>query len=491
MAETITQTARLLVVSRESSVLRPLSSLAESHCWQIETAVTPWDAMERVQSGLTPSLLLLDLPREDGETLQVLRWLRRLRPELPIIVTCFPNHAGRKDEALRLGAQDFLVRPFQEEQLVASLQRHLMSSVNDEMEIASDDIEQVGPDSYFVSASPVTRKLRSQAELLAETDVPVLILGERGSGKDTVARLIHKLSVQSAFKFLKVNCCDMPADLLEAELFGSSRNGSKRSAPGILNNGQRGTIFLHEITDMPLEIQNKVAAIVEQAVSSPSDNEDKHSPTARLIAATSASLDRAVAEGRIREGLYYRLSAFTVQVPPLRQRKFEIPILLQHFMHKLAKYYGLPAREFSSTVIEACQQYSWPGNLTELESFVKRYLIGGDSELVVNEFHPDVVNGFAGRRAAAGSSGYSGLQSYSAGSEDQGRARSLRSLVQDVRGEAERNMIATALQKTGWNRKAAARLLQVSYRTLLYKIDQYQMRASNSSVPHKSDGKAH
>lgn len=465
--------------------MRPLSWLAESHCWQIETAVTPWDAMERVQSGLTPNLLLLDLPRDDGESLHVLRWLRRLRPELPIIVTCFPNHAGRKDEALRLGAQDFLIRPFREDQLEASLQRHLVYSVNDEMELASEDIEQVGPDSYFVSASPVTRKLRSQAELLAETDVPVLILGERGSGKDTVARLIHKLSVRSAFKFLKVNCSDMPADLLEAELFGSGHNGTKRSALGLLENGQRGTIFLHEITDMPLELQNRLAAIVEQAVSSPSSSEEKHSSTVRLIAATSASVDRAVAERRIREDLYYRLSAFTVQLPPLRQRKFEIPILLQHFMHKLAKYYGLPPREFSSTVIGACQQYSWPGNLKELENFAKRYLIGGERELVATGLASSV------NEITDGSGSKSGPNSKMSYSQAQSGARSLKSLVQDVRGEAERTMIATALHKTGWNRKAAARLLQVSYRTLLYKIDQYHMRASNSSVSHKSDEKAH
>lgn len=480
MAETITETARLLVVSRESSVLRPLSSLAESHCWQIETAVTGWDAMERVQSGMTPHLLLLDLPRDNGDTLHVLRWLRRLRPELPVIVTCFPNDAERKNEALRLGAQDFLVRPFHEDHLEASIQRHLLPPAADEMEIASEDIEQVGPESYFVSAGPVSKKIRAQAELLAETDVPVLILGESGAGKDTVARLIHKLSLRSAFKFVKMNCSDMPAELLSAELLGTQANG-KAARLGLLERAEKGTVFLHEITEIPLEVQSKVMAMLGGSTGDPSKAEGERSSNLRLIAATSANLDRAIAERRFREDLYYRLSAFTVQLAPLRQRKFEIPILLQHFMHKLSKHYGLPAREFSSAVLGACQQYSWPGNLKELENFVKRYLIGGEAELVSNNLQPHPV-GQTGASRTARSTIFADREDSRGSFDSQTTVRSLKSLVHDVRSEAERNMIATALQKTGWNRKAAARLLQVSYRTLLYKIEQYHMRASGSFV---------
>ena len=212
MAENLTETIRLLIVSRESALLGPLWSVAEQNSWQIEAAGNPWDAVERVQSGVAPHLLLLDVPRGDGDSLHLLRWLRRLRPDLPVIVTCFPEDSGRKREATRLGAQEVLIRPFDEERLEAAIHRHLMSPENEEAEVASEDIEQLGPDSFFISASPVTQKLRAQAELLAEADVPVLILGEPGSGKDTVARLIHKLSVRSGFNFLKVNCADMPGE---------------------------------------------------------------------------------------------------------------------------------------------------------------------------------------------------------------------------------------------------------------------------------------
>ena len=198
----------------------------------------------------------------------------------------------------------------------------------------------------------------------------------------------------------------------------------------------------------------------------------------RILAATSANIERALSEKKLREDLYYRLSAFTVQAPPLRQRKDELPLLLRHFMHHLAKHYSLPPRTFSPSVLDACHAYSWPGNLRELEEFVKRYLVMGDKELAFAAPKSDHIpgNGKAARNPEpvvevliAGDNG-----------ERSSSLNSLKSLVQSVRCEAERSAIATALDKTGWNRKAAARLLKVSYRTLLYKIEQYHMSSAEA-----------
>jgi two-component system, NtrC family, response regulator AtoC len=481
VAENLTETARLLVVSRESSILKPLWSVAEQNSWQLETAVTAWDAIERVQSGAVPHLLLLDLPRGDGDSLHLLRWLRRIRPDLPVIVTCFPEDASRKREATRLGAQEVLVRPFEGTRLESAIQRHLDSADNEEAEILSEDIEQLGPDSFFVSASPVTQKLRAQAELLAEADVPVLILGEAGTGKDTVARLIHKFSVRSGFSFLKVNCADMPAELLEAELFGSATvsSGNSRIGPGKFERAEKGTVLLDEIAEMPVALQSRLMQVLQdKALFKP--GYDKAIPVdVRIIAATSASIDRALAERKLREDLYYRLSAFTVQVPPLRQRRSEIVVFLRHIMHQLARHYGLLSREFSASVLEACQHYSWPGNLDELENFVKRYLVAGDEELTFNELKSAQTGGSGSHLAPPSKPVFSHSDMNSA-EEGQLAPKSLKSLINSVKCEAERNAIGNALQKTGWNRKAAARLLQVSYRTLLYKIDQYHMSASES-----------
>jgi two-component system response regulator AtoC len=482
VADNITETARLLVVSRESAVLRPLWSVAEENSWQVETAGNPWDAIERVQSGVTPNLLLLDLPRGDGDSLHLLRWLRRIRPDLPIVVICFPEDAGRKGEAIRLGAQEVLIRPLDDAALESAVHRHLVSTENGEAEIASEDIEQLGPDSFFISASPVTQKLRAQAELLAEADVPVLILGEPGSGKDTVARLIHKLSVRSGFGFLKVNCSDMPGELLEAELFGSERNPSAsngHSGPGKLERADQGTIFFDEIAAMPLGLQNKLVQVLQDRVLIRPGSDRAVPVDIRILAATSASIDRALSERTLREDLYYRLSAFTVQVPPLRQRRSEISVLLQHWMHQLARHYGLPAREFSPAVLDACQHYSWPGNLNELENFAKRYLVAGDKELSFSELKSNLTGTTEVARVANPGRMASRL-SADPSEEERSGPKSLKSLINSVKCEAERNAIGTALQKTGWNRKAAARLLQVSYRTLLYKIDQYHMSASES-----------
>jgi two-component system, NtrC family, response regulator AtoC len=488
LPENMVETARLLVVSRESAVLRPLWSIAEPNSWQIETAASAWDAIERVQSGAVPHLLLLDLPRGDGDSLHLLRWLRRIQPELPVVVVCFAEDSSRKREALRLGAQEVLVRPFDEVGLEAAIQRHLTSFDKGDAKIASEDIEQLGPDSFFVSASPVTQKLRAQAELLAEADVPVLILGEPGTGKDTVAKLIHKLSVRSGFPFLKVNCADMPAELLEAELFGSEKAaaGNGRGGTGKFERAEKGTVFLDEIAEMPASVQNKLMHVLQDRVLPRSGNgpgKDRNNGKTvpvdiRILAATSSAIDRVLAERKLREDLYYRLSAFTVQMPALRQRRSEIPVLLQHSMHRTARHYGLPPREFSPEVVEACQNYSWPGNLHELENFVKRYLVSGDKQLAFSEFVAN-VNGGNGNHPAEPSRRAIAYSDPSLTEEQQG-PKSLKSLINTVKCEAERNAIGTALQRTGWNRKAAARLLQVSYRTLLYKIDQYHMSASES-----------
>ena len=480
MAENITETARLLVVSRDSAALRPLWGIAEPNFWQLETAVSAWDAIERVQSGAAPHLLLLDVPRGDSDSLHILRWMRRLRPDLPVIVMCGPEDTGLRREATRLGAQEVLIKPFDEARLAATIHRHLVFPEGEGAEIASEDIEQLGPDSFFVSASPVTQNLRAQAELLSEVDVPVLILGERGSGKDTVARLIHKLSVRSGFQFFKVNCADMPGELLEAELFGNERTSSAgRLGGGKIERAEKGTIFLDEVTEMPLTLQARLMQILQEKVLTRGN--DAGSVDVRILAATSASIDRALAERKLREDLYYRLSAFTVQVPALRQRRSEIPVLLQHSMHQLARHYGLPPREFASGVIAACQNYSWPGNLKELESFVKRYLVAGDTEFTFNDLKSNLAGVNDGGKVVGNPnqvSPYPDERHDERHTERLSGRESLKSLIQSVKWEAERNAIGTALQKTGWNRKAAARLLQVSYRTLLYKIDQYHMSAS-------------
>jgi DNA-binding NtrC family response regulator len=480
------ETARLLVVSRDAAVLRLLSSMGESNDWQLESAANAWEAMERVQAGTTPHLLLLDLPHGDADGLYMLRWLRRLRPALSVVLLGHPDDVGKKQEALRLGALDFLVRPVDDSQLEMVIRQHLSKGAEAiETDITSDDVELISDHTFFIGISPVMRKLRAQAALLAEANVPVLILGEGGCGKETTARLVHKLSVRSGFAFAKVNCAALPGDLLERELFGCEPDGTAsplRTKLGKLELCEKGTILLDEITEMPMRVQVNLLSVLQNKRFIRPGTSTSIEVDVRVLAASTTNMEHAIFKNRLCDDLYYLLSAYTIHVPPLRERKEELPLLSHHLMQQLAKHYGLAPRDFSPAIVEACQAYSWPGNLRELENFVKRYLMVGDKEQAFERGRSDLDevtwnNGSITPRSL-NSLGPSPVQPRvgSNGSD------SLRSLVQSVKLEAERNAIAATLEKTGWNRKEAARLLKVSYRTLLYKIEQYQMSSSDSSL---------
>ena len=472
MADNGTESARMLVVSRDPSALQQLLSIGKTNSWRLQTAESGWEALEWVQSEVHPELLLLDLARGDADGIRTLRWLRRVRPDIPIILLSYSDDVEQKQEATRLGAQDYLVRPLHPRQLETAIRRHL-NQHNQQIEVAvmDESIEQISDDTFFVSASPAMRKLRAQAELLAQVNVPVLIVGESGSGKGVVARLIHKLSVRSDFQFVKLNCVALPGELLESELFGYERGaftGALRSKPGKLELCEKGTILLDEISEMPTSLQAKLLHVLQDGQFFRLGGESPLDVDVRILASTHINLEHALAAGKLREDLYYRMSAFTVHVPPLRQRTDEIPLLLGHFMRQLAKHYGLPPRTVSPAVLDVCQHYSWPGNLRELENFVKRCLVIGDEGAALEELE---------RKAEPlnGNGELVGAKKAVASAEPEERASSLKSLVQVAKGAAERNAITAALEETRWNRKAAARLLKVSYRTLLYKIEQYHM----------------
>lgn len=484
MAITAINTVRLMVVSNEGPVLRLLSAAAQSNAWHLETAKNGWEAMERVHSGDKFDLVLLEIRRGEDRGLDLLLWLRRLHPDLPIAVICNSDDRDGQREAKRMGAQDVLLRPVHMEQLETLVRRNIrLSDGHVQSDRLSEGFDSLGEDEFFLSLSPMMQKVRTQAELLAQTELPVLILGERGSGKGTVARLIHKLSVHAGFRFSRINCSEMPADLLEIELFGS-RNGSANSLgrirAGKLESGGNGTLLLDEITAMPMPLQERLLQVLQEKRIALSSEGRQVELGIRILAASSDRVDRAVTEKRLDEDLYHGLSAFTIQVPPLRLRKDEIGALLRYSMHKLAKHYGLTPREFTVSTLDACRSHSWPGNVEELQTFVKRYLVAGESEF------PDSASGSSNWANQSGEPQTHRVQPRPSGvvaaGSSLGTQKSLKSLIQNIKSETERTAIAAALGKTGWNRKAAARLLGVSYRTMLYKIDQYQMTASESFV---------
>lgn len=471
LADRAMQQPELLAITQEPLLARSLKTLAESNQWKLDLVITGWKAMEFLDRGEVPGLIVLDLPRNLADNLYLLQWLRRFHAGIPVVAICAADDLETKLEASRLGADRFLLRPFSEQQIESVIHAFMAR------ELASDEERFTACDdeSFRVSSNPGIRKLCAHAELLGNADVPVLIVGEKGVGKEGIARLIHKLSESSGGMFHKLDCAITPDKLVEQEIFGDDSTGHlvPGSRPEMAGRSARKTLFLNHLACLPHAIQTKLARELQQQISD--RNEREHlSGRPRILAAMDCCVDDPIPGSQLAEGLFYPFSAFIVRVPSLRDRKEEIPGLLRYSMIKLAKYYGQSSREFPSQLVMACQDYAWPGNLNELDVFVKYYLYTGDTEARPGQR----MNGAGSGALQVNSSG--ALQTES----DAGSSipKSLKNFVRDVKWQAEKSAIGAALQKTGWNRKAASRLLNVSYRTLLYKIEQHKIKAPNSAT---------
>jgi DNA-binding NtrC family response regulator len=359
---------------------------------------------------------------------------------------------------------------------------------NVEIDISSEDFEPVGNGKYFIGISPPMRILRASATRVAEGDSPVAIIGEQGSGRETVARLLHTLSRRSGSEFARVNCAALSEEQLEQEMFGfECASGTEPLKHGTLEACDGGTVFFDEIPAMPLRLQRKLAETIRERRFIRKDGLDCVRVDVRVVAASSIPVDLAVAQSLLLEGLAGELGVCELRVPALRERKEELPLLCCYFMHRLAKRHGLPPRQIARSVSEAWQIHEWPGNLLELEQSVERYLMAGDGESPVKE-NPPVKRAAEPARALFRSRNGNGQSTSGHAQGGIHGFKSLRELLQSVKKEAERSAIAWALETTGWNRKAAARLLRTSYRTVLYKIEQYHISSSDLSAAPTENG---
>jgi DNA-binding NtrC family response regulator len=461
--------------------------LAETSCRAEETPIGA-GAVAKVHCDPPPDLVLLELGNGSDVGLQLLQEIRTMRPELAIVVLLASGATRQVVEAIRLGARDYLTVPLQEIELQQVLLRCLGPKLGTIGTNGATDggeiIEHLGEDVFFVAASPAMRKVRIQADLLANINVPVLILGESGTGKEVTAHLIHKLSSRSQQRFLKVNCAALPGELLESELFGYERGaftGAMRTKAGKFELCNEGTILLDEVAEIPPNLQAKLLHVLQDKQFFRLGGESMIDVDVRVLAATNIDVHEAIVDRRFREDLYYRLSAFTIVLPPLRERQMEIPVLLRHFMARLAAQYSLPPVHFSPGLIEACMRYPWPGNLRELENFVKRYLVMADEATAMADLRANWRQGqivkelppipIAPRSEVTPTNG-------------ENHGSHLQSVLRTLKNETELQAISRALQETHWNRKRAARLLNISYRGLLYKIRQHGItRATGSVLP--------
>jgi DNA-binding NtrC family response regulator len=453
----------ILVVDDEPHMANFLRTLLEVDSYKVETASNGLDAVRRVQETPYPDLVLLDVAMPGLDGLETLGRISEVRPGTKVVMLSCVSDPGTVVKAIRLGAHDYLPKPFLREDLEAVIKRALgRSDRGPEEEASLESAEEVGDDLYFLTACEAMRKIRGHIGMIAGVDVPVLILGESGTGKEVLARLIHKLSPRANYPFLKVNCAALPNDLLESELFGfeaGAFTGALRPKPGRFELCDKGTILLDEIGEMSPALQAKLLHVLQDHQFSRLGGRSLIKVDVRILAATNVDIPQALASKKLREDLYYRLNAFSVTIPALRERREEIPLLLRHFMARFAVRYTRDPLPLTPALVDAALEHSWPGNLRELENFVKRYLILGDESQAIQELRTR-------RGGAADASGPSPAPAISTNGD-------LKSLVRNLKDEAEMKAIGEALQRTNWNRKAASRLLKISYKALLYKIREY------------------
>jgi two-component system response regulator AtoC len=461
---------KILIVDDEPSIRKYLQTLLEVEGFDVHSVSTGKDALEYVGAGEHPDFVVLDVLMPELDGIETLRRMMQLDRSLNVIMLSCSNEVNTVVEAIRLGAVDYLTKPFEKPELDAAfLKVRQKQQLRSENEALREYCEQLTEDLSFLAASPQMLKIRQQILQIAPVDVPVFISGESGVGKEVVARMIHLRSTRRNQPFVKVNCAALPGELLESELFGYEQGaftGAVRAKPGKFELANKGTMFLDEIAEMSPHLQAKLLHVLQDGQYSRLGARSVINVDVRVLAATNMNVKEAMRTGRFREDLYYRLNVLSLHIPPLRERTAEIPLLFRHFLVKYSEKYQKPAAEPSKHLLEAALRYPWPGNLRELENFVKRYVILEDDEGSFRELLE-----------------MTGQQQRVAPREEVAvpKEQGLKALVRGLKDEAEMEAIADALEKTNWCRKDAARMLGISYKALLYKMRQFNLDSGRGS----------
>jgi two-component system response regulator AtoC len=416
-----------------------------------------------------PDLITLDvvLPGMDG--LQTLEKLKQRLPDVPVVMLSGHGQARNIVEAMRRGASDFLRKPFEVEELELAFQKALEKrALKQEVERLRGRARSETELMLLTGDNPKMREIRDIIEQVADTDITVLVRGESGTGKEVVARTLFQLSDRRDQPFVKVNCAALPSELLESELFGFEKGaftGAHKRKLGKFEYANHGTIFLDEISEMHPSLQAKLLQVLQDGEFSRLGSESDVHVDTRIIAATNRNLEEAVAEGVFREDLYYRLNVVTVHLPPLRDRKDAIPLLVEQFLQKNNEQYHKDVTHLSPETIEIFAKYHWPGNVRELENLVRRMVVLGNEDAVVEEIKL-TGSRYQEREEVSDSPDLGSLGADF--SSEQGI--DLKAISRRAAQLAEKGVIEKVLQETRWNRKVAAERLQISYKALLYKM---------------------
>ncbi len=446
-----------------------------------------------LSNRLDPDVLIVDFPPKNSYESAQYRELLRVAPVDRTWMVIARSEHGLRQEAIELGVRRFLTMPITLDDLDTMVDDLNRPDAQDELvdepagsasaksygsreAVSAPYIEELAEGSFFLSASPKMLEIYRQVKLLADADVNVLILGESGTGKEIIARLIHKHSQRSQRRFLKVNCAALPADLLESELFGHKQGaftGAIKDRPGKFEQANGGTLLLDEIGEMGVQMQAKLLHVLQDGQFTRLGGQESTTVDVRVLAATNIQMDSALLEKTFREDLYYRLSVFTLNIPPLRERRDEIPYLIDETMRRAPTGIknGLNSK-FPSPLLDAALRYDWPGNLRELHNFVMRAIIIRDPDAALRELEAKIARTKGNAYLASG--------------DEFSHRSGMKSVVRDVKERTEAKMIQDALEFSGWNRRHAARSLNISYRALLYKIQQHRLTPGGGAFQEQS-----
>jgi DNA-binding NtrC family response regulator len=453
------------------------------------TASTADEALRSLRL-FSPKLIIVDSDMLDGKggRLASLDPLRPIGAEACIIVISGDTRPDQVFRLSKMGADDFLAKPFDLNELEARV-----GTLVRESRIAP--AKEPRPDfSMLFGASPKMEDVKLTIEKVADTNATVLIRGESGTGKEMAARMIYGQSGRHERAFVKVNCAAIPYELLESELFGYEQGaftGANKQKLGKFDQANNGTIFLDEISEMHPSLQAKLLHVLQDGEFARLGGKRDIAVDVRVLAATNKPLERAVSQGSFREDLFYRLNVVSIHIPPLRERREEIPVFLDFFLTKYRYEYNKHPEQFSELAIQRLMEYDWPGNIRELENLVKRYTIVGNEAQIMRELatHKPIVTSSA-PLDEEGSRRLDPRPSYQerspARSVDPEDSPSLLDIGRRAAQAAEREAIQRVLLQTKWNRRQAAKILKISYKALLNKLklmEEEQEQKQNEQRP--------
>jgi len=449
-------TRRVLIVDDEKGIREALKQVLEYEEIEVQTCASGHEAL-RVYPEFHPHLVFLDVKMEGMDGLETLKRVRELDPHAQVVMISGHGTIQTAVEATQLGAYDFLEKPLDTDRILLTLRNALQHVV-----LVSENVrlkQEVHAQYEIVGSSKAIRQVIERLEKVAPTAARVLITGQNGTGKELVARAIHALSPRAGGPFVEVNCAAIPSELIESELFGhvkGSFTGAFADRAGKFELADGGTLFLDEIGDMSLSAQAKVLRALQEGVISRVGSGKTLTVDVRVIAATNKHLEQEIREGRFREDLLYRVNVVPIEVPPLRERRADIPQLVAHFAAELTRG-GLPPKEIEPAAVQRLTAHDWPGNIRELKNGVERLLILAAGDTVTEADVERLVGKADGARTDAG--------------EDATWLRA--ATFEEFKQAAERAFLATKLQEHDWNVSETARTLQMPRSNLYKKIERY------------------